>query len=74
MAKVEGLATKLIEALQADQERERSIEVESIHNELVAVLDRRRVEIADALYILELIKFELLKERYGQIFEQPKSD
>lgn len=72
MPKIDALATKLLEALREDHARERQVEIESIHNEIAEVLARRHVEIADILYILELLKFELLKERYGQIFEQPK--
>lgn len=68
MSKADGYATRLIESLRADHERERQVEIESVHNEIAEVLARRHVDIADSLYILELLKFELLKERYTQIF------
>ncbi len=41
---------------------------EELHNEVVALLASRKARLETALYVLEMIKFELLLEKYKQLF------
>jgi hypothetical protein len=50
---------------------------EELHNDVVSLLAGRKARLETALYVLEMIKFELLLERYKQLFgplNQPGRD
>lgn len=67
-------ADDLIKKFEKQYEEEKKKEGEELHNRLGGVLDELRPEIQTALYVLDIIKFELLTERYKQLFEGLKPE
>ena len=63
----------LLEQFEKTYREEKQKEAEELHNALVAVLSEHKAEIQTVLYVFEMIKFELLEERYRQLFTpEPK--
>jgi len=60
---------KIIEQLEETYKKEKGKEAEELHNAIAQILAEHKAEIQTVLYVLELIKFELLKEKYEQLFK-----
>jgi len=61
----------LLEQFEKTYRQEKQKEAEELHNAIGAVLAEHKAEIQTVLYVLEMVKFELLKEKYSQLFEAP---
>ncbi|QBX63335.1 hypothetical protein [Dehalococcoides mccartyi] len=63
----------LLEQFEKTYREEKQKEAEELHNTLVAVLSEHKAEIQTVLYVLEMVKFELLEDRFKQLFtSEPK--
>ena len=58
----------LLERFEKDYREEKRKEAEELHNAIAQVLVDNKAEIQTDLYVLEMLKFELLKEKYSQLF------
>ena len=58
---------KLIKALQKTYESERSKDAEELHNALVEVIHEHKAAIYDTLFVLDIIRFELMNAKYKEI-------
>lgn len=58
----------LIEQFEKAYREEKHKEAEELHNALVAVLSEHRAEIQTVLYVLDMVRFELLEDKFKQIF------
>ena len=66
----------LLERFEKDYREEKRKEAEELHNAIAQVLVDNKAEIQTVLYVLEMLKFELLKEKYAQLFgdtSEPKA-
>lgn len=63
MAKKEALFASLEKAY----EQARVAEAEELHNSLVEVIQEQKASIQNSLFVLELIKMELLQAKYKEI-------
>ena len=59
----------LLEQFEKTYRQEKQKEAEELHNAIGTVLAEHNAEIQTVLYVLEMVKFELLREKYGQLFE-----
>lgn len=65
--------TDLLEQFEKTYREEKQKEAEELHNALVAVLSEHRAEIQTMLYVLDMIRFELLEDKFKQVFTaEPK--
>jgi hypothetical protein len=63
----------LLEQFEKTYREEKQKEAEELHNALVAVLSEHKAEIQTVLYVLEMVKFELLEDKFKQLFiSEPK--
>jgi len=63
----------LLEQFEKTYREEKQKEAEELHNALVAVLSEHKAEIQTVLYVLEMVKFELLEDKFKQLFtNEPK--
>ena len=60
---MEKVATNLEKAYAEEKEKE----CEELHNAIASILAEKKVTVQNALYVLELIKFELLKAKYEEL-------
>lgn len=58
----------LLEQFEKTYREEKQKEAEELHNALVAVLSEHKAEIQTVLYVLEMVKFELLEDKFKQLF------
>lgn len=58
----------LLDQFEKTYREEKQKEAEELHNALVAVLSEHKAEIQTVLYVLEMVKFELLEDKYKQLF------
>jgi len=64
---------ELLEQFENTYRQEKQKEAENLHNALVAVLSEHKAEIQTVLYVLDMIRFELLEDKFKQIFAaEPK--
>lgn len=63
MAKKEDL----LQGFEKAYEQAKAKEVEELHNAFVGVMNEQKASIQNTLYVLELIKFELLEAKYKEI-------
>lgn len=63
MAKKEALFASLEKAY----EQARQKEAEELHNALVEVIQEQKASVPNSLFVLELIKHELLQAKYKEI-------
>ena len=63
MAKREDLVSTFEKAY----EQARAKEAEELHNAIGQVLGEQKASIQNSLYVLELIKFELLRAKYEEL-------
>ncbi|MDP4280423.1 MAG: hypothetical protein QQM50_07775 [Dehalococcoides mccartyi] len=63
----------LLEQFEKTYREEKQKEAEELHNAVVAVLSEHKAEIQTVLYVLEMVKFELLEDKFKQLFaSEPK--
>ncbi|AII58668.1 hypothetical protein [Dehalococcoides mccartyi] len=63
----------LLEQFEKTYREEKQKEAEELHNALVAVLSEHKAEIQTVLYVLDIVKFELLEDKFKQLFAgEPK--
>ncbi len=63
----------LLEQFEKTYREEKQKEAEELHNALVAVLSEHKAEIQTVLYVLDMVKFELLEDKFKQLFtSEPK--
>ena len=65
----------LLERFEKDYREEKKKEAEELHNAVAQVLADHRAEVQTVLYVLEMLRFEVLKEKYEQFFgakDEPK--
>jgi hypothetical protein len=56
-----------------DYRQKKHDEAEELHNAIVAVLSERRADIQTMMYVLDMIRFELLMDKFRQLFpDEPK--
>ena len=58
----------LFEQFEKTYREEKQKEAEGLHNALVAVLSEHKAEIQTVLYVLDMIRFELLEDKFKQLF------
>ncbi len=58
----------LFEQFEKTYRQEKQKEAEELHNALVAVLSEHKAELQTVLYVLDMIRFELLEDRFKQLF------
>ena len=58
---------KIVKKLEKAYSEEKDKECEELHNALADVISTKKATIQNTLYVLELIKFELLRAKYEQI-------
>lgn len=58
----------LMEQFEKTYRDEKLKEAETLHNAMAELLSEQKAEIQTVLYVLEMIRFELLEERYRSIF------
>ncbi len=58
----------LFEQFEKTYRQEKQKEAEELHNSLVAVLSEHKAELQTVLYVLDMIRFELLEDRFKQLF------
>ncbi len=64
---------ELLQQFEKTYREEKQKEAETLHNALVAVLSEHKAEIQTVLYVLEMIRFELLEDKFEQLFAaEPK--
>ena len=64
---------ELLEQFENTYRQEKQKEAENLHNALVAVLSEHKAEIQTVLYVLDMVKFELLEDKFKQLFfAEPK--
>ncbi|MDD5082737.1 MAG: hypothetical protein PHU08_05125 [Dehalococcoidales bacterium] len=57
-----------IRKLEREYAEEKAKEAEGLHNAIALVLAEHKAEIQTVLYVLEMVKFEVLRERYKALF------
>ena len=63
----------LFDQFEKTYRQEKQKEAEDLHNALVAVLGEHKAELQTVLYVLEMVRFELLEDRFKQLFAtEPK--
>lgn len=58
---------KVVKKLEKAYAEEKEKECEELHNSLAEVISTKRATIQNTLYVLELLKFELLRAKYEQL-------
>ena len=58
---------KLFASLEKAYEDARKQEAEELHNALVLVIQEQKASIQNALFVLDLIRFELMEAKYKEI-------
>jgi hypothetical protein len=48
-------------------EEEKAMEVEELHNDLVAIIQEHKASIQNVLFAMDIIKFELMEAKYREI-------
>jgi len=63
----------LLQQFEKTYREEKQKEAETLHNALVAVLSENKAEIQTVLYVFDMIRFELLEDKFKQVFAaEPK--
>jgi hypothetical protein len=58
---------KVVKKLERAYAEEKEKECEELHNAIATILTEKHATIQNTLYVLELLKFELLRAKYEQI-------
>jgi len=63
---------KLLKKLEEQYQEEKNKECEELHNAIAEVLAARKATIQNILYVLEMIRFELLRAKYEELMGNVK--
>ncbi len=64
---------ELMDQFENTYRQEKQKEAENLHNALVAVLSEHKAEVQTVLYVFDMIRFELLEDKFKQLFSaEPK--
>lgn len=58
---------KVAENLEKSYKEEKDKECEELHNAFASVLAEKKATVQNALYVIEMIRFELLRAKYEQL-------
>jgi len=72
MVKEERFLKSFLERLQKEFEAEKRREAEELHNRIADVIQEVKPSKFALLYVIELIRFEVLKQEYEKIFGETK--
>ena len=61
-----------VKKLEKAYEEEKAQEAEGLHNDLAAIISEQKPHIQTVLFVLEMLKFELLNEKHGELFKGVK--
>lgn len=62
-----GDTEKIIEGFERKYDEEKAKECEELHNAIADVLAARKATVQNTLFVLELIRFELLRAKYEEL-------
>ena len=65
--KKESREQEFLKVLEDAYTKERSKDAEILHNAIVEVIHKHKAAIYDTLFVLELIRFELMQAKYREI-------
>lgn len=58
---------KLLSALEKAYEVEKANETEELHNAIVEIIHEQKTSIYNTLFVLDIIRFELMQAKYKEI-------
>lgn len=67
MAKENSREKKMMEVLQKAYTKERAEDANALHNAIVEVVHEHKAAVYDTLFVLDLIRFELMQAKYREI-------
>ena len=56
-----------VKKLEKAYEEEKAKEVEELHNDLVGIIHEHKASIQNALFALDIVRFELMQAKYKEI-------
>lgn len=59
---------RILDRFEADYNEEKRKECETLYNALIDVIAKEKATIQNVIYVLHMIEFSLLKEKYAQLF------
>lgn len=62
----------LINSFEKAYEEARKVEAEELHNALAQIIMEQKASIQNTLFVLELLKFELLKAKFEEVMGNVK--
>lgn len=72
---VKGPAPRLLEAALARLEQDylaaRNAEAEELHNDLAGVIVQHKPNVHTLVFVLRMLEFEALSEKYAEYFQKP---
>jgi len=63
---LDRVAKKLEEAYKEEKDKE----TEELHNAIVDLITSKKVTVQNAVFVLDMIKYELLKAKHEELFEK----
>ena len=63
---------KVLKKLEKDYQDEKDKECEELHNAIAEVLATKKATVQNVLYVLEMIRFELLRAKYEELMGNVK--
>jgi uncharacterized protein YejL (UPF0352 family) len=72
MVKLEDIIKRLAGVLEEQYNVEKQTECEKLQNRIIQVLEEEHATVQNALFVLELVKFQLLSEKFAQILTSGK--
>ncbi len=60
-----------VDRLEEEYARQKRQEAETLHNSLAEMIAEQKPSIETVLFVLEMLKFEALQDKYSQLFIQP---
>jgi len=74
MVKLEDIIKRLAGVLEEQYKEEKKTECEVLQNRIVKVIEEEHATIQNALFVLELVKFQLLSEKFAQLLTQQEKE
>jgi len=62
------IAEELLERFESEWEERKKKEAEELHNALAEVISDHQADIYTLLFVLEMLKFEVLEDKYAKLF------
>ena len=62
------IAEELLERFESEWEERKKKEAEELHNALAEVISEHQADIYTLLFVLEMLKFEVLQDKYAKLF------